>query len=229
MKNIKSMIKLKTIEELLVEKHPTSSWSGKSFEEYSGAFYERLEKEIPPRFRGAEIVDDGLKKFSQTFDGTKGLYLFGDCGVGKTRNLYAIYKLFKANEILNVTKGENTILRHSIMKRIILPVRFTNITDFFSDLKQTFDDSDSEGIIQAKIKSNIILFIDDFGAEKTTEWTIEATYRLINYRYEWIIPTFFSSNLSLQELSKNIGDRFSSRIAEMCEVLKLEGNDRRIK
>ena len=37
-----------------------------------------------------------------------------------------------------------------------------------------------------------------------------------------------SSNLSLDEIGQKIDDRTASRIVEMCEVIKLDGADRRM-
>lgn len=39
----------------------------------------------------------------------------------------------------------------------------------------------------------------------------------------------FTSNLSLQEIGDRIDDRTASRIAEMCEIIKLDGPDRRLR
>lgn len=207
---------IKTIKQLLTEHYPARPESKKdfSFEEYSERFNMFLDRNIPPRFKGSEITYPEISTFLSSFDYTRGLYIYGECGVGKTRNLYGIYRIFLANWQFDKDLPE---------------VRFTNITDFFSDLKQSFDDPNSEAEIVKKIKTKDILFIDDFGAEKISEWTVEASYRLINYRYEWMLPTFFSSNLSLGKLAENIGDRFSSRIAEMCRLIELQGDDRRLK
>ena len=53
-------------------------------------------------------------------------------------------------------------------------------------------------------------------------------YRLINYRYENMLRTFFASNLSLQELAERSGDRIASRIAEMCDIIEIGGEDKRL-
>ena len=61
-----------------------------------------------------------------------------------------------------------------------------------------------------------------------TCWVGETFYSIINTRYERMLPTFFSSNLSLPELAEKMGDRIASRIAEMCQIIKLSGKDLRI-
>jgi len=212
---LENMINIRPINEIL-----------KDIEKKEG-FLRKVDEDTPPRFKGSEITDDKIKEFifKQTFNSKivteykthrakfncqKGLYIYGNCGVGKTRNLYGIYRTLRANFKYDID------------------LEFTNITDFFSGLKQTFDDGNSEQQIIDIIKTDDILFIDDFGVEKLSEWTLEAAYRLINHRYEYMKPTFISSNLSLKEIADRMGDRFSSRIAEMCEIIKMEGEDKRL-
>ncbi|MFF1420637.1 ATP-binding protein [Streptomyces sp. NPDC058280] len=77
------------------------------------------------------------------------------------------------------------------------------------------------------------LHIDDFGTAKTSEWTEEITYRLINYRYNHCLPTIITSNLPARDdegpdLTDFVGARVASRLAEMVTALvPMIGNDRR--
>ena len=196
-----------------------------NFEEYSNEFEQALKRKIPRRFRDAKISNDDIKSYmmGEYNNFSRGLYIYGDCGTGKTYNLYGIYKLLLANEILTKNHEEGRITTYFPPSKVI------NITEFFSELKQTFDDNDSEQKIVDLISTWEVLLIDDFGTEKLSDWTIEACYRLINHRYAEMKPTFFSSNLSLEEIAKRMGDRFASRIAEMCKVIKIDGEDRRLK
>ncbi|MEU6183851.1 MULTISPECIES: ATP-binding protein [Streptomyces] len=72
-----------------------------------------------------------------------------------------------------------------------------------------------------------LLLLDDLGAAKTSEWTEELTYRLINHRYEHMLPTLITTNLPTAELRATLGDRVASRLAEMTERVVLTGPDRR--
>lgn len=73
-----------------------------------------------------------------------------------------------------------------------------------------------------------LLFVDDLGAErKPTEFTEEINFRLINHRYEHELPTLFTSNVDPKELGARLGDRVTSRLAEMCQRVPMKGNDRR--
>lgn len=213
-----TLVYLRDIDSLIKDRYEirANDKQSLSIEEYSRQLQEATKKYIPNRFKEAEISDKSVEDFmlGEFSTHSRGLYLYGDCGTGKTYNLYGVFKLLVANKLLKQIEEIPSVI---------------NIVEFFSELKQTFEDSDSEAQIVDKIKTDRILLIDDFGTEKLSDWTIEACYRLINHRYVEMKPTFFSSNLSLEEIAKRMGDRFASRIAEMCKIIKIEGEDRRLR
>jgi DNA replication protein DnaC len=134
------------------------------------------------------------------------MYVFGDCGTGKTHTMYALMRLF------------------SEMK---LQAKMYNSSEMLDLLREDFQyqsDRNHEDIL----KYNGVLMIDDVGSEKHSEWVAEAFYKIVNKRYEEKWPIIISSNLNLDELSSRVTDRVSSRIAEMCEVYELTGEDKRI-
>ena len=73
-----------------------------------------------------------------------------------------------------------------------------------------------------------LLFLDDLGAENATDFVRDTLYLIINRRYEGKLPVIITSNLDLGELSDSVGDRIASRIAGMCDMVELEGGDRRL-
>lgn len=75
-----------------------------------------------------------------------------------------------------------------------------------------------------------VLILDDFGVEKMTDWAYQMLYSLINYRYENLKTTIYTSNLDLEELAAHTGDsRLTSRIQEDCTIIKFDGEDYRAK
>lgn len=98
--------------------------------------------------------------------------------------------------------------------------------DLCASLRPRGRDHDPEAVLE-RYRNIELLFIDDLGAAKTTEFVEEATYRLINGRYEDMRPSIFTTNLALPELKEAIGDRIASRLAETCVRVVLEGSDRR--
>ena len=85
---------------------------------------------------------------------------------------------------------------------------------------------DGERELQTLVRCPLLL-LDDLGAAKTSEWTEELTYRLINHRYEHMLPTLITTNLPTAELRTALGDRVASRLAEMTDRVVLTGPDRR--
>ena len=49
--------------------------------------------------------------------------------------------------------------------------------------------------------------LDDLGAVKTSEWIEEVNFRLVNHRYERMLPTLFTSNLLPKDLATLLGER----------------------
>ena len=136
----------------------------------------------------------------------RGLYLWGPVGSGKTYAAYAIKK---------------RIAEMGITTRLMsAPAMFDMIRDDF-DHKDSFN-------LERILANRGILIIDDLGAEKPSEWVSETVFKIINKRYEEMIPTVITSNLELGELAPRFGDRIPSRIAEMCDIIKLDGADRRL-
>jgi len=72
-----------------------------------------------------------------------------------------------------------------------------------------------------------LLLVDDLGAAKSSEWVEEINYRLINWRYERLLPTLLTSNVPPKELSASLGERVASRLIEMTDRVVLQGADRR--
>lgn len=85
---------------------------------------------------------------------------------------------------------------------------------------------DSETVFQRYARTSVLV-LDDVGASKSTEWTEEINYRLVNHRYENELPTLFTSNLPPKDLASMVGDRVASRLIEMTRPVALMGEDRR--
>lgn len=72
-----------------------------------------------------------------------------------------------------------------------------------------------------------VLLLDDIGSERTSPWTAETALRLFSHRYENALPIIVTGNGSWDDIAAYLGDRMSSRLAEMCNLVEVRGQDRR--
>jgi DNA replication protein DnaC len=168
---------------------------------------------IPKRFENAkyeEIPAEIREKFEKIHETRKGLYIHGDVGTGKTHIAYALKRKWdeKSNH----------------------PAKFLSTTELLREMRLDFDrDNYSKKRLDEEImESKHLLFLDDVGAEKITDWVGETFYLIVNKRYNDMVPIIFTSNLPIAALAERIGDRTVSRIVEMCDVVELVGEDRRV-
>jgi DNA replication protein DnaC len=92
-----------------------------------------------------------------------------------------------------------THLAAAIVRGVILQGRsamFISALGYLEHLKNTFENSvaDLYHAMTDHVKSVNCLAIDDFGAEKPSEWTIERLYDLINTRIERNLQTIITTN-----------------------------------
>lgn len=173
------------------------------------------------RFRGAsyEEVPEKIRILFEKIRKTRrGIYIHGSVGIGKTYIAYALHKQFTRKFL----SGGEEITEYSGV--------FVNASELFADMKRDFDRpfTEKKEPMARLLESRKLLFIDDIGAEKLSEWVAAEFYLLLNHRYNEMLPTIFTSNLTLTELAERLGDRTVSRIAGMCDVVKLDGDDRRL-
>ena len=178
-----------------------------------------LKEKIPARYSDVNL--DEVARFEMG----KSYYIWGGVGTGKTRIAYGLVRrgIEKTYELATKDSDGNT--------GVFSPIKFYNFPKMLMYIKNGIGAdkkyADTLNIEEIAEEKNTII-IDDVGSEKFTEWTVETLYQIINERYENMLPIIFVSNLSLSDLAGKVGDRISSRIAEMCEVVKLEGKDKRL-
>lgn len=76
-----------------------------------------------------------------------------------------------------------------------------------------------------------VWFLDDFGAERQTEWVQEKEYQLINTAVNRDIVLFITTNLRGEELASPTNaqaDRIYSRFIEKCEMVHVNHANRRL-
>ena len=76
-----------------------------------------------------------------------------------------------------------------------------------------------------RARNDAVVILDDIGAEKPSEWVEEQLYALIDIRYRMQRSTIFTTNCSMKQLEAQIGSRSVSRIMEMCQGVRVRGED----
>ena len=149
----------------------------------------------------------------------KGLYLYGDFGVGKSFMVAAL-----AHD-LSEKRGVSSTLLH--------------YPSFVIDVKNAIGDGNVKTLVD-EIKLSEVLILDDIGAEQSTAWVRDEILQVIlQYRMQENLPTFFTSNFNFEELELHFAKgkhgndetwearRVMERIRYLAEETRLEGVNRR--
>ena len=149
----------------------------------------------------------------------KGLYLYGDFGVGKSFMVAAL-----AHD-LSEKRGVSSTLLH--------------YPSFVIDVKNAIGDGNVKTLVD-EIKLSEVLILDDIGAEQSTAWVRDEILQVIlQYRMQENLPTFFTSNFNFEDLEQHFAKgkhgndetwearRVMERIRYLAEETRLEGVNRR--
>lgn len=175
---------------------------------------------VPERFIKYQFPLPGILT-TYVNPGERGCCLTGGIGTGKTTAMAALVRAWLQNHMVK-SPGRDT---WGLCKFVIYPEFIMRLQDSYrhgSAGRTALDLLDD-------VSNTPLLVVDDLGAEKPTEYVRQATYSLINHREMNLLPTFITSNFPLSYIDENIDPRISSRIAGMCDVIQLEGADRRLK
>lgn len=109
----------------------------------------------------------------------------------------------------------------------------TTAPDMYGRLRPGGSDKGTETELKRLTRIPLLL-LDDLGTEKLSEWTEEATYRIVNHRYNESLPLLITTNLPIragepatQDLVTRLGDRLASRLSQTATVVHLDGPDLR--
>ena len=165
------------------------------------------------------VLNRMIKFVNDYPDNRKGLYLYGDFGVGKSFMVAAL-----AHD-LSEKRGVSSTLLH--------------YPSFVIDVKNAIGDGNVKSLVD-EIKQAEVLIFDDIGAEQSTPWVRDEVLQVIlQYRMQEDLPTFFTSNFSFDDLEKHFSKgkngndetwearRVMERIRYLAEETRLEGENRR--
>lgn len=157
-------------------------------------------------------VAKDMKQYADNFEKAlkinKGIYLYGNAGVGKT---------FYASCIANEWRKKGGY------------VLIGSATDFIRYFTKNYGrNEDAEN----QIRTYPLMVIDDIGIERSNESTMSIMDEIIDMRYLAKKPLICTSNFapeSLYSAEGAYGERIKSRLSEMCVSYPVTGKDRRKK
>lgn len=168
----------------------------------------------------ADAVDKAATFLMDYQDGKsqKGIYFYGQFGVGKSYLLGAI---------------ANALAKKKISSMIVY------VPELFREMKSAIGDSTLNEKMDV-IKRAPVLMFDDIGAETMSSWTRdEVLGPILQFRMLENLPTFFTSNFDFKELEHHLSysqrgeeekmkaRRIMERIKYLTESVLVEGPNRR--
>ena len=201
---------------------------------YAGATFDAY----TPRNRSQVQALESARLFTSTYGagrGAKGgLLLWGPVGTGKTHIALSIFRS------LTLDYG--------------IPCRFVDYGNLLMDLRRSFraEAGTSEAALMLPLVEVEVLIVDELGKGRDTDWELTVLDDLISRRYNADRVTLFTTNLAVgplrpkggrglnpaydrrqgdanrggvPSLEERLEARIYSRLSEMCDFVKVDGDD----
>jgi len=202
-----------TIELLYAQSNLRHILENENFDKFSFAYYSP--NHVDPKTGTSSLANitkafHAAREFVDTFDKEfRNLFLYGDTGVGKTflSNCIAKELMDKSYSVIYLSSFDLfDILARSTFEK---DIEADQMNDFIFDCD--------------------LLIIDDLGTELANSFTVSQLFLCLNERLLHKKSTIISTNLSLESLVEIYSERTFSRITSNYTMLKLTGDDIRIK
>jgi DNA replication protein DnaC len=121
---------------------------------------------------------------------------------------------------VGIAAGAEAIRRFDIRT-----ARFVLVGDLLADIRATWNRRD--GLSEADVLKGPmgveLLVLDDLGADKDADWSVERLHRLIKHRHMHQLTTIITTNLKPTALGAYVGDGTASRIRQLAIPVSLDG------
>lgn len=170
-----------------------------------------------------------VRRFAETWDRTsgQGLFLQGVPSVGKTGLLIATLHRVVERWVDAIPTQELSVATLPLLAAR-QQVWFTTDAALLKRLRAGFADESFHGLVD-HAKHVALLVIDDLGKadyKGGVGWGVEQLYDIIDARYSAMLPTWFTTNMGLEQLSERLGENgeaIMDRILDACEAITITG------
>jgi DNA replication protein DnaC len=163
-----------------------------------------------------QAARDFIDNLDENLAAGRGVWFMGNTGTGKTT-----LGMLIASAALAAGKSVAIYFTPKLLTRI----------------RETYQEAANENAYSRffeQLTSVDLLYIDDLGSERHTDWVVEQLYAIVNERYESRRSMLLTSNADgdvdkgQRQLEEQIGRRTVSRLIEICgDPLPLFGTDHR--
>jgi DNA replication protein DnaC len=164
--------------------------------------------QVPARYRAATADDPRVAEWvgAALRGSTESLVLNGPTGCGKTWQAYGAW--------------------HTVAQRTGCRALAVDVPAFLDSLRP----GRTPVAELAEVERAELLLLDDLAGERTSDWTAELVYRLINARWNACQPTIITVNAPGSSLRDRLGDRVASRLNGLGRIVSwpADAPDRRI-
>jgi DNA replication protein DnaC len=170
-----------------------------------------------------------VRRFAEGWDKAsgQGLFLQGIPSVGKTGLLIAaLHRVVERWADAIPTQELSAATLPTLAAR--QSVWFTTDAALLKKLRAGFADESFHGLVD-HAKSVALLVIDDLGKadyKGGVGWGVEQLYDIIDARYNALLPTWFTTNMGLEQLETRLGENgeaIMDRILDSCEAITITG------
>lgn len=159
-----------------------------------------------------DYIQDYLDNLQENFINNKGLFLFGNNGVGKT---YCASMIIKEAYINRYTSNRVTFVDYIS--------EYTRVWD----AKTSDEREQAEAIFYGEYKAVEFLALEELGKELDTKIVITVLEDCLRYREENGLPTIICTNLRPSEVAEKYGSSVESLIKGNLTPIKIVGSDKR--
>ena len=106
---------------------------------------------------------------------------------------------------------------------------FQPVPELFQRLNATYgrESRETEAQLLSALQEADLLVLDDVGAEKPSAANETRLYQIVDARYRGKKPMALTSNLDVNQLRTQVGERTIDRLIEVCQIVRLEATSYR--